>query len=181
MGGLFDPANSGPVGGVSFLITIAGFALTALGLRLTYVQAREAKRAADSAETSADTATEAVTSFRFKLDHYSAYRDISDAEFAMEACKRHLQGEPAWSDASESYEIARRALIRSLQLKDELPQEVAEGLRKISDHIRSFCNRIDAAKAGKQSYPDAAKVTSAIRNNYEILASAKAFLEKDLV
>lgn len=89
------------------IIGLLGFSLTVWGLRLTFLQAREAKRSADNATTSADAAREALNTFKFKLDRYSAYRDISEAEFAMESCKGHLEA-PNWRYASETYDIARK-------------------------------------------------------------------------
>ena len=179
-GWLFSSDNSATIGASGLLITTIGFALTAWALRLTYLQAREAKKAADSAETAAGAAKTAIGNFQFKLDRYAAYRDLSEAEFAMDACKHHLEDEPAWRHASDSYDAARRALIRICQFPDALPADLADRLRQISDHMRQFCDKVDAANAKKGAYPDRSKVSSAIRDNYETLAAAKLYFEKDL-
>jgi hypothetical protein len=165
---------------VSLIVTLLGFALTAWALRLTYDQARQAKLSAESAENAADAAALAVRDVRFKLDRYSAYRDLSEAEFAMNACKQHLQGEPSWSNASDNYDIARRALIRVAQIPNAVPDAVRSDIRMIIEHISMFCDQVDAARYSKSRYPNPTTVSSAIRKNYETLAAAKAAIEKDI-
>ncbi|WP_342249341.1 hypothetical protein [Sphingomonas sp. OTU376] len=176
---LISPAGSASLGLVGLALGILGFGLTVWGLRLTYLQAKDAKRSADQATTAADAAKDAVQSFRFKLDRYSAYRDISEAEFAMDACKRHLEAE-SWRHASDSYDLARKAMIRVQHASLGLSEGMMDQIRQISEHTTSFCNKVDAALAGKGAFPNAVKVASTIRSNYETLSAIKIILEKDI-
>lgn len=176
---LTSSAGSAVLGISGLLVGLFGFGLTAWGLRLTYLQAKEAKKSADAATTAADAAAAAVTAFKFKLDRYSAYRDVSEAEFAMDSCRRHLETE-SWKNASESYEIARKALIRLQHASLEIADETRDQLRQISEHIRSFCNKVDAALVGKGAYPNSAKVIAAIRSDYETLSAIKVKIEEGI-
>lgn len=177
---LFSQELAPAVGVFGLALGVLGFTLTVWGLRLTYLQAREARAAAKAAVSAADAAADAVTSFRFKLDRYSAYRDLSEAEFAMEACKQHLEI-PTWEHASRSYEIARRAMIRVYQGSPELTPDLINRLRAITEHISAFCTKVDAARAGKGTFPNPNKVISTIRENYEVMLAVKLSLEKDIL
>jgi hypothetical protein len=172
IGWFLNQDNAPAVGAIGLLFSAVGFPLTVWGLRLTFVQARKATDAASAA-------TRAVATFKFRLERYSAYRDVSEAEFAMDACKRHLETE-SWKHASESYEVARKAMIRVQQTSINLPGDVKDQLRQITEHINSFCSRVDAAIAGKGNYPSSSKVASTIRTNYETLSAVKIMLEKEI-
>lgn len=177
---LFSASAAPAVGVVSLTLGVLGFSLTAWGLRLTFLQAKHARSQAASAQRSSQAAVEAVTAFRFRIDRYSAYRDISEAEFAMETCKRHLEI-PAWKHASDSYEMARKAIIRVSQASIELDAALSDQLKGVSDHMGAFCDKVDAALAGKGSYPNVAKVTSAVRQNYAVLSAVKLAIQKDVL
>jgi hypothetical protein len=176
---LVSADGAASLGIVGLMLGVLGFALTVWGLRLTYIQARDAKRSADKAIDAADAARAAVSNFRFKLDRYSAYRDISEAEFAMEACKRRLEA-PNWKHAADSYDIARKAMIRVQHASVDLTEDLKGQMREMSEHMNLFCNKVDAALAGKGSYPNSSKVIAAIRSNYEILSLVKTNLEKGI-
>jgi hypothetical protein len=97
---LFAPTNSPQVGGVGLLLSVFGTILTLLGLYVTYRQAKKAKTTAQAAAT-------AVAKFKFRADHYDAYRDLNHAAYAMETTRRHLDND-AWKDAVESYDDGLR-------------------------------------------------------------------------
>lgn len=167
---LFDPAYSAQLGGWSFLLGIIGTILTLFGLYLTYRQARTARRAAIAAG-------DAVREFRFRSDRYDAFRDLSQASYALDMTRRHLNND-AWRDAAESYEDARRAIIRVQTSTTDLSDGESRRLSKICSHLTSFCDKVDAALAGKVEYPDQAKVMNAIRRHHETLAALQRSLQE---
>ena len=95
---LFDPQRSAEVGAYGFLLSVFGTVLTLVGLWATYRQAAKAKSSAKEAEA-------AVKEFKFRADRYDAHRDLSQATYALEMTKRHLNND-AWRDAAETYEDA---------------------------------------------------------------------------
>jgi hypothetical protein len=167
---LFSPAYAAQVGGISFLLGALGTVLTLWGLFLTYRQAKRAR-------TEAAAATQAVSDFRFRLDHYDASRDLAQAAYAMEITRRHLNND-AWKDAVDSYEEARRAIIRVGLTSVELPDEHRRRLGLVASHMQTFCNAVDAARAGKGVFPDKTKVFTTIRRHYGAIVSLQRHLEE---
>lgn len=149
-----------------------GLLLTLTGLYFTF---RQAKKAA----TAADAATEAVREFRFRVNFQDASRDISEAAYALDTTRRHLNN-GAWRDAVDSYEDARRAIIRIDIALPNLAPEHQNAIRRASEQMRRFCDKIDAAMAGKAEFPDPAKAQAVIRRNYELLALIQRTLEESV-
>lgn len=158
---------------IGLVISALGFPLTVVGLRLTYLQAGRAK-------TAAETAYDAVENFKFKLDRHSAYRDVSQAGSLIDAAQKFM-GKGAWSDASEAYENARRAIIRIIKADLALLPELEAELKSMSEHMALFCNKVDTASAGKGGYPNANKVIATIRTHYDVLAAVRASIEKEFM
>lgn len=179
MGWLFDSANSGVIGGVSLLVTILGFGLTAWALRLTYVQAKDAKRSADSAQTAADAAAQAVDTFRFRLEKYAASHDLAHAVSSIDSARRHLMND-AWRDVGDSYENARQALLRVRVSDVARLKGSEETINLILAHMVSFGNRIDTALSGKGVYPDKRKILPKIREYHDFLLTIQKSIEKEL-
>jgi hypothetical protein len=166
---LVDPAHSAEVSGYSLLLGVVATVLTLLGLFATYRQAVQAKRSARDAET-------AVKECRFRASQYDAYRDLSQASYALEMTKRHLNNN-GWRDASETYEDARQAIIRMQHAVEQLAPTDAAALSKMTGHMANFCNAVDAALSGKGNYPDKFKVLATIRRNYEVIVSVQRSLQ----
>lgn len=154
-------------------ITILGFVIALWGLKLTYEKAQKAATAAHAAEN-------AVNAFKLRIDQYSVYRDLGEATLAIETTRKHLMKPTSWADACDSYEIALRAAVRVQQSEMTFDEGLADDFDKMVVHMQRFCDRVDAAEAGKAQYPDEAKVLSAIRQNHAILSAAKAAVEKEV-
>lgn len=169
MGWLFDPARSTEVGAYSLLLSILGTLLTLFGLYATYRQAAKAKQSAKDAEA-------AVRDFKFKADRYDAHRDLSQATYALEMTKRHLNND-AWRDAADTYEDVRRAIIRMQHAVTDIGPSDKAALTKMTGHMASFCNAVEAAAANKAEYPDKFKVLATIRRNYEVIVSVQRSLK----
>jgi hypothetical protein len=169
---LFDPHNSAAVGALGLIVGLVGFPLTVVGIWLTYRQARDAETAAHAAER-------AASELQFRIERYSAYRDISEASVSIDAARRHLAN-AAWADASEMYELARRAVVRVHVAPVGLEDELRAQLRLMADHMAAFCDRVDSALGGKGTLPDATKVYAAIRQNYETLVLVKTAIEEGI-
>lgn len=160
------------LGAISFLVTVVGLIVTFWGIRLTYVQAQMAKIAAQSSN-------EAIEAFKIKVDRYSVYRDIGEALLAIDNTKRHLVNE-AWSDAGQSYEIALRAIVRVQQSSIELDSKLSNEIQLVANNLKRFCDRVDAAVAGKGTYPDRGKVMSVMRDHHETLTAVKSAIEREV-
>lgn len=156
---IFRPENSSLVGGASFVLTSVGILLTLIGVYATYRQASRARSAAEAADN-------AVRDFRFRAASYDGYRDVSEAAYALEVTRRHLNND-AWSDASDSYEDARRALVRIRNNLPSLDDEGSSMVDLMTDQMANFCKAVDRALSGKRSFPDKAKCLEAIRINYD--------------
>lgn len=167
---LLEPNNSAAVGAISFVIGVFGTTLTLFGLFFTF---REAKRAGSAA----DQAQAAVENFKFRVTQHDAGRDVAEASYALEITRRHLNN-CSWNDASDSYEDARRAIIRITMSVQTLAGSHRDDLKRMSDQIRRLCDKIDSAQAGKGSFPDIAKAKTVIRSNYETLAVIKKHIEE---
>lgn len=166
----FAPSPSGVLTGL--LLSILGTILTLIGLYLTYRKARLAASAADAA-------TGAVASFKFRSLQHDTSRDVSEAAYALDTTRRHLNNS-AWRDAIDSYEDARRAIVRMRMATTVIPEELRESLRKSSEQIRKFCEKVDAALADKGDFPDSEKAKAVIRKNYELLTSVQQMLHEGL-
>ena len=166
---VFDPAHAVEVGGYGLLLSVLGTLLTLIGLYATYRQAKKAKKSATDAEA-------AVREFKFRADRYDAHRDLSQATYALEMTKRHLNND-AWRDAGDTYEDARQAIIRMQHAVPDLDLSKKASLTKITGHMANFCNAVDTAVAGKGVYPDKLKVLSTIRKNYEVIVIVQRSLE----
>lgn len=169
MAWIFDPAHSVQVGASSLLISLFGTILTLIGLYATYRQAAKAKASAKDAQS-------AVREFKFRADRYDAHRDLSQATYALEMTKRHLNNE-AWLDAAETYEDARQAIIRMQHAVPELAQADRSALGRMATHMANFCNTVETALADKGDYPDKFKVLATIRRNYEVIVSVQRSLQ----
>jgi hypothetical protein len=123
---LLDPVNAPLLTLISFLIGALGTAATLYGLYLTFLQAKKAVSAADQA-------TDAVEKFKFQVNRHDASRDISQATYALDVTGRHLDNS-AWRDVVDSYEDARRAIIRLDIAKLNLSDEQREALKKMAAH-----------------------------------------------
>lgn len=167
---LIDANNSSVVGAISFVIGTVGTIFTILGLVFTF---REAKRAVSAAAQ----AQAAVESFKFRVTQHDAGRDAAEASYALEITRRHLNN-GSWIDASYSYEDARRAIIRITMSVQTLADSHRDDLRKMSEQIRKFCDKIDSAQAGTCSFPDIAKAKTVIRRYYETLEVIKKHIEE---
>ncbi|WP_373475953.1 hypothetical protein [Sphingorhabdus sp.] len=167
---IFDTGNTASVGALSFLIGIFGTGLTLVGLFYTFREARRAVSAADHAQI-------AVENFKLRVTQHDAGRDVAEASYALDITRRHLNN-GSWNDASDSYEDARRAIIRMTMSIPSLPDVQKEKLRKMAEQIQRLCNKIDAAQSGKGEYPDVAKAKTVIRSNYEVLAAIKKYIEE---
>lgn len=167
---LLAPDQAPLVGVVALFITIGGFCVTVWALWKTYKQAEEAELAADAAKV-------AVGALQFRIDGYSAFRDVNEAMLNIDGCKKHLRNE-AWRDASDVYEAAHRAVVRLTLCDIDFGRKLSADLVKLATHTKAFCDQVDAALVGKGELPDRAKVYSAIRDNYKILSAASSFLEK---
>jgi len=166
---LFDSARSAEVSGYGLLLSIIGTLLTLIGLYATYRQAAKAKASAKDAES-------AVRDFKFRADRYDAHRDLSQATYALEMTKRHLNND-AWRDAADTYEDARQAIIRMHHAAPDLVPAEKSALTKMTGHMASFCNAVETALAGKGAYPDKFKVSATIRRNYEVIVSVQRSLQ----
>jgi hypothetical protein len=169
---LFGVSNSAVVGAWSFLIGIAGFALTLAGLYLTYRQASQARTAAEAAD-------DAVERFRFRASQYESFRDTSEAAYALDVTKRHLNN-GAWTDAGQSYEDARRALVRVKNNASGLDAEAHQLLDTMIGQMVSFCNAVDGGLSGKKQLPDKSKALAAIRTNHDRLVIVQHTIHKGL-
>lgn len=169
MSWLFDSANSADVGAYSFLLSVLGTLLTLAGLYATYRQAAKAKKSASDAET-------AVREFKFRAGRYDAHGDLSQAAYALQMTKRHLNND-AWRDAADTYEDARQAIIRMQHATPDLEGPNKTALTRMTGHMASFCNAVEAAAAGKADYPDKFKVLATIRRNYEVIVGVQRSLE----
>lgn len=167
---LLDPANAPFLALISFVIGALGTAATLCGLYLTFLQAKKAVSAADQA-------TDAVKKFKFQVNRHDASRDISQATYALDATGRHLDN-GAWRDVVDSYEDARRAIIRLDLAKLDLSDPQREALKRMAAQMSQFCNKVDAARSGKGAYPDPSKAKIVIRRNYELLASVQRALQE---
>jgi len=157
---------------LGLLLSVFGTCLTLCGLFLTY---RQAKAAASAAET----ANVAVGNFKFRVSQHDISRDVSEATYALDTTRRHLNND-AWKDAIDSYEDARRAIVRMMMAKDILSDDLKEGLRRASEQMRKFCDKVDAALAGKGGFPDSEKAKAVIRKNYELLTLVQNGLNEGL-
>ena len=167
---LFDAQQSAVVGGVSLVLSAIGLILTLLGLYFTYRQASLARSAAEDADR-------AVENFRFRAAQYDSFRDLSEAAYALEVAKRHLTND-AWTDAGDSYEDARRALVRVRNNEHSLDAEAANLIDTMTSQMANFCSSVDRAKAGKRSFPDKSKCLQAIRKNYDRLTIVRHSVQK---
>lgn len=171
MNWIFTAEAAPTLGGLSFLLTAIGLPIAIWGLRLTFLQAKSAREAAANA-------TEAVQAFKIKVDRYSAYRDVGEASLAVDNTRQHIINED-WEGACDSYEVAFRALTRVRKSSATFAPTLSGELDRMADHMRRFCDRVDAARAGKGDFPDSTKVLSAIRQNHEILTEASVSLENE--
>ncbi|HEU0099427.1 MAG TPA: hypothetical protein VFQ67_11715 [Allosphingosinicella sp.] len=169
-GWFLDPINGPEVAYIGFWLNVAGLVCTLIAFYLTYLQARKAA-------TSAERARHAVEQFKFRTTLHDAARDLSEAAYALDITRRHLNN-GSWRDAVDSYEDGRRAIIRVDIALPDLPQDRRDALTKMSDQMRLFCEKVDAAAAGKGQYPDQVKALAVIRKNYELLASLQRHLDE---
>lgn len=164
-----DPHNAPKVAYLGLWMGLIALAATISGLYLTYRQARAAKENSEAATTAAEAARGAVENFKFRVAQYDISRDLSEAQYALDTTRRHLT-KGAWSDAGDSYEDARRAVIRIDLSCEGLSEKDREQLQKAARQMADFCKKIDAASAQKGDYPDETKALAVIRKNYELLA-----------
>jgi hypothetical protein len=162
---LLDPSHGPTVALISLSVGVVGIVLTLGGLYFTF---RQAKKAAD-----------AVRDFRLRVSRQDASRDMSEAAYALDTTRRHLNN-GAWKDAVDSYEDARRAFIRIDVAAITMPEEHREAIRRSADQMGRFCNKVDTALSNKGSYPDTAKAKAVIRKNYELLAVIQRVLEESV-
>ena len=167
---LFDPAHAVEVAAYGFLLAVFGSLVTLMGRGATYWQARDAKRSAKDAQ-------KAVQEFKFRSDRYYAFRDLSQASYALEMTKRHLNND-AWRDAAESYDDARQAIIRMQLAAPEIMPGDGKSLSRMTSHMASFCNAVDAALADKGDFPDKFKVMATMRRNYETIVTLQRSLQE---
>lgn len=159
------------VGAISLALTSIGLPIAVVGLGLTYLQAKRATEAAANAK-------EAVDAFKVRVDRYSAYRDVGEATLAVDNTRKHIINKD-WEGACDSYEVAFRAITRVRKSSADFSSSLTGELERMASHMRRFCDKVDAARAGKGDYPDATKVLSAIRLNHEILTEASVSLENE--
>lgn len=171
MTGLFSATNSGVVGGLSLVVSVVGLILTLLGLWLTY-------RQAEAAATSADASIRAVEDFKFRLGQYNAARDLTEALYAIDSTRSHLNNE-MWKDASISYEDARRALIR-LSGVEEIRPLVNDRFETILSNMGGLCDQINAAVSGKAKLPNKSKSLTVMRENYDYILTIRTALERSV-
>jgi hypothetical protein len=171
-GDLFLSSNAVTVGAWSFVVGLTGLCLTLAGLYLTY---REATRA----RTAAEAADRAVDRFRFRASQYESYRDASEAAYALDVTKRHLNND-AWTDAGQSYEDARRALVRIRNNAENLDDDTLALLNTMIDQMVSFCNAVDSGLAGKRKLPEKPKALAAIRNNHDRIVIVQHMIQKGI-
>lgn len=154
---------------MGLLLSLFGFAATAYGLYRTYQQAKDANNAAEIS-------AEELAKFKVRTQKADAYRDLSEAQYALEMTKKHLNND-AWSDAGDSYEDARRAIIRVKAALPTMDDGIAEALNNIELHGRKFCEQIDIGLAKKGELPDKAKTLAAIRESYGTMFTIQNSIE----
>ncbi len=169
---LLNPGNATNVAAISFIVGGVGTLLTLIGLFFTFIQARRAASAASLVRT-------AVNDFRFRLSHHDAARDASEALYALDVTRRHLNND-AWRDAVDSYEDARRAILRIIMSLPTLDANIILDLHRTASQMRLFCNKVDAALGQKSEYPDVAKSKAVIRKNYDSVAAVQRLINEDL-
>lgn len=167
---IFSQEAAPIIGVLGLVLSLLGFALTAWGLWKTYQQAKDAEDAATAA-------ADALAGVQFRIENYSAYRDVNEALIGMETCRKHLQNE-AWPHASEAYETALRAVVRLVQSDIDFGRKLGKNLQDLAAHMHAFCDQVDAAVAQKDSFPERSKVFQAIRENYKVLSATNVVLEK---
>jgi len=165
---LIDPGNGPLISAIGIVLTVLGFPLTLVGLYWTYNQAKAATHAAAAAEL-------AVKNFKMQIVRYDASKDLAFAMAALKNTLRHLDNE-SWETVVGSYDEAREAFIRILKNVSDLDEATLNNLSTISEQIRRFCDKVDRASGGKDSYPDKNKAKSAIRKNYSLVIDIQKYL-----
>ena len=168
---LVDPNNAPLVGALGLALAVLATPPTLIGLYFTYKQARDAASAAD-------TARRAVLEFRARTDRYDASGDLAEVSFTLESTRNQIT-RGSWREAADSYETARRAAVRVHTSAPNLDESDKQALQKMTDQMARFCNAVDAAAAGKGSYPDATKVAAAIRKHHDLITQLQRIVRTE--
>lgn len=162
-----------------FVITLAGFAATLWALRLTYLQASEAKRSSITAKEASESTSRKVEEFSEKRDRSEAIQHLGKALQSIEVASVLIDAD-RWKEAGSAYDDARRSVqtVRSMPVQFERKDE--KSLVLICDHLRAFSDSVDNALQSKEEFPDKAKVRSAIRKNSDDLNHLQRQLHEGL-
>lgn len=167
---LSSSENSPALGAVSFLLSIIGLPIGLWGLRLTYVQAKNAVLTTEQLKRE-------INAFDFRKQQYDAFSDASEARKAMEAAGKLIKL-GSWQDAAVSYDDARRSILSIKLSCKHLPKRMQASLNAITDHLHVFGEHVDAATAGKGAFPDQTKVLAAIRRNCDTLTEIQVEIQR---
>jgi hypothetical protein len=168
---LIDPKNAQTLTAWGFVIGVAGFAITLAGFALAYWRLSKL-------ETASGAATTAVQNFKLRVTQYDAANDAAEARYAILSARRHLDND-AWRDVVESYEDARRAMLRigPGALGDD--PAILEEIRKMNVHIDKLCTIIDRATNDPQkAYPDKTTTLKSIRKHQDTIYRVNQVLQQ---
>jgi len=160
------------LGAISFLLTAVGIPLAIWGLRLTYLQATLARESSDEAASR-------IEKFSAKRDRSEAIQHLSISLQSMEVASVLIDADK-WKDAGSAYDQARRSVQAVRSMSVDIDAKSDRQLSLIANHLRAFSDSVDNAEAGKENYPDKAKVRSAIRKNCDDINHLQRSLHEGL-
>ncbi|WP_157092731.1 MULTISPECIES: hypothetical protein [Sphingomonas] len=168
----FDPTNDAAVAGVSYWLTIVGFALTIFGLGLTWRQLIKTQTATAAVE-------DELRRVQLAIATYDAAHEIAKAIAALDATRRHLRNR-AWRDVADGYEVFRRSILTTASLFT-FDQETLENVELANKYISRLCERIEDGVQNKSLDVDPAKTITMIRQHDELAGRINIILQKGTV
>lgn len=168
---LVDPNNDAVISAIGFILGVIGFAITLGGLAVALRRLRKLETAAVAAQS-------AVENFRLRIVHYDAATDASEAHYALQTTRRHLNND-GWREAAESYEDARSAMMRVQPYLAQAERQLVEEVDKMIAQLNKHCTTIERGVGDPlRKMPDKASLSSSLRRHLDIVQRVQRHLEQ---
>lgn len=147
---LFEPENSGLVGGLGLLVGAGGSILTIVAFAITIwqlIRTASANRAVASA----------VQALKSRVAAYDVVSELARADSALKETQRHLIS-GNWLHVLDSLSEARVSVVRLSELPSSLDDAHRSSLSEMSNSIENSNKRIRSALSKGSKMPDQASL-----------------------
>jgi hypothetical protein len=152
------------LGVIGFVITLAGFAI--------------ALRKLQKLESTTRAAQQAVESFKLRVVQYDAAYDAGEARYALQSSRRHLNND-GWRDVAESYEDARRSMLRLLPILLNDQHNLGPEVERMVDQIDKQCIIVERWLGDpSKPKPNKANINGSLRRHLDIIQRVLHHLEQ---